>query len=51
MVSEVKYQIMSWSMQMQKLICDSFGEMNPQMYSIGAVFIICVGFVMLKGQR
>lgn len=50
-MTEAKYQIMVWSMEMQKLIGKSFGSMDPQMYSIGAVFVICIGFVLLSGRR
>lgn len=51
MVSEAKHQIVVWSAQIQKLAGRSFHEMDPQTYSIGAVFVICVGFVLLSGKR
>lgn len=51
MISEAKYHVIVWSMQMQGMMGKMFGNLDPQMYSIGAVFVICVGFVLLSGRR
>lgn len=51
MIAEAKYQVQLWGSQMKQLMGNSFNELDPQMYCIGAVFVICIGFVLLAGRR
>ena len=51
MIAEAKYQVQLWGSQMKQLMGDSFNGLDPQMYCIGAVFVICIGFVLLSGRR
>lgn len=51
MISEIKREFVLWASQVNGIISDKLIHLSPQDYSIGGVFIIAIGFVLLSGRR
>lgn len=51
MISEIKREFVQWAGQVNGIISDKLIHLSPQDYSIGGVFIIAIGFVLLSGRR
>lgn len=51
MITEAKTSFLLWTVQVQRYLRSEVINLEPHEYSIGAVFIIAIGFVMLSGRR
>lgn len=48
MLASIKHSVTQWAMEVNGIIRSELVDLDPHEYCIGAVFVIAIGFVLLK---